>query len=219
MLESELFALLEQTADAAYTVTDDGEIRSWNRAAERLLGYAASEMVGRYVDDALEARDALDTPVLAGGANSRIRKCDDTDCAPPNFDLHVRTRSGARLWVSVSTIVHHNRRSGRRLFIRLAHDIDQSRHNEELLGRLLEVTRQHVSLQNSTHHAPVDSLSDQEGRILKLLATGISSATIARNLGISAQTLRNHVHHINRKLRTHTRLEAVTHAQRRGLIA
>jgi len=219
MLEFELFALLEQTADAAYTVTEDGEIRSWNRAAERLLGYAASEMVGRHVDDALEARDALDTPVLAGGADSRIRKCDDTDCAPPNFDLQVRTRSGARLWVSVSTIVHQNRRSGRRLFIRLAHDIDQSRRNEELLGRLLEVTRQHVSLQNSTHHAPVDSLSDQEGRILKLLATGINSATIARNLGISAQTLRNHVHHINRKLRTHTRLEAVTHAQRRGLIA
>ena len=33
---------------------------------------------------------------------------------------------------------------------------------------------------------------------------------IARTLGITAQTLRNHLHHINRKLRTHNRLEAVT---------
>ncbi|HKU61032.1 MAG TPA: LuxR C-terminal-related transcriptional regulator [Gemmatimonadales bacterium] len=40
----------------------------------------------------------------------------------------------------------------------------------------------------------------------------------ARRLKISAQTLRNHLHHINRKLRTHNRLEAVTHAQRRGLL-
>jgi DNA-binding CsgD family transcriptional regulator len=30
--------------------------------------------------------------------------------------------------------------------------------------------------------------------------------------------LRNHLHHINRKLRTHSRLEAVTHAQQRGLL-
>ena len=41
---------------------------------------------------------------------------------------------------------------------------------------------------------------------------------ISRTLKISPQTLRNHLHHINDKLRTHNRLEAVTHAQRRGLI-
>lgn len=219
MLESELFAMLEQTADAAYTVTENGEIRSWNGAAELLLGYTAREMVGRHVDKALQARDALDTPVLAGGADARIRKCDDTDGAPPNFDLQVRTRSGVRMWLSVSTIVYFNRRTGRRLFVRLAHDIDQRRRNEELLGRLLEVTRQQLSPRDVTQFAPVDALSDQERRILKMLATGISSASIAGDLGISAQTLRNHVHHINLKLRTHTRLEAVTHAQRRGLIA
>ena len=45
-----------------------------------------------------------------------------------------------------------------------------------------------------------------------------NSATIARRLSISAQTLRNHLHHINRKLRIHNRLAAVTHMQRRGLI-
>ncbi|MEO7963967.1 MAG: LuxR C-terminal-related transcriptional regulator [Gemmatimonadaceae bacterium] len=35
---------------------------------------------------------------------------------------------------------------------------------------------------------------------------------------MSPQTLRNHLRHIKQKLRTHNRLEAVTHAQRRGLI-
>src|SRR5213078_1244524 len=47
MLETELFALLEQTADAAYTVTEGGEICSWNGAAERLFGYTASEVLHR----------------------------------------------------------------------------------------------------------------------------------------------------------------------------
>jgi DNA-binding CsgD family transcriptional regulator len=67
-------------------------------------------------------------------------------------------------------------------------------------------------------HSPVEALSDQERRILRLFADGRSSTAIATALKISPQTLRNHLHHINRKLRTHNRLEAVTHAQRRGLI-
>jgi hypothetical protein len=42
MLEPELFALLEHTADAAYTVAEDGTICSWNAAAERLFVHQAS---------------------------------------------------------------------------------------------------------------------------------------------------------------------------------
>ena len=63
-----------------------------------------------------------------------------------------------------------------------------------------------------------DALTNHEHRILRLLAEGDNSASIARKLGIAPQALRNHLHHINRKLRTHSRLEAVTHAQQRGLI-
>jgi len=61
-------------------------------------------------------------------------------------------------------------------------------------------------------------LSDQEKHILRLFAEGKNSAEIAETLGISLQTLRNHLHHINQKLRTHNRLEAVMHALQRRLI-
>jgi DNA-binding NarL/FixJ family response regulator len=82
-----------------------------------------------------------------------------------------------------------------------------------------EVVQQLASLAaDAPHHSPVDPLTEQEHHILKLFAAGRNSATIARTLNISAQTLRNHLHHINQKLRTHYRLEAVTHAQRRGLL-
>ena len=74
MLESELFALLEQTADAAYAVTDAGEICSWNGAAERLFGYPAGEVLRRNIDEVLEASDAV------GG---RVR----TDLTPEGFRL------------------------------------------------------------------------------------------------------------------------------------
>ena len=219
MLETELFALLEQTADAAYAVTGAGEICSWNAAAARLFGYAADEALGRNIDEILDARDALGTEALAGGLEAATRQWDGSSDGIANFDLEVRNRSGDRLWVNVSTIVFDNRRTGRRLFVRLARDITLRRQNEELLGRMVEVARQVVSLtDNASDHAPVEPLSDQERRILKLFAEGGNPAMIAKRLRISPQTLRNHLHHINRKLRTHNRLEAVTHAQRRGLI-
>ena len=43
-------------------------------------------------------------------------------------------------------------------------------------------------------------------------------ASTLSGLGITAQTLRNHLHHINQKLRTHNRLEAVMNAIQRKLI-
>lgn len=219
MLETELFALLEQTADAAYTVSEDGEICSWNAAAERLFGYPASEVLRRNIDEVFEARDDLGTQALAGGAEAATRRWDGTSGGIAAFDLEVRDRSGNRIWVNVSTIVFDNKRTGRRLFVRLAHDITQRRHKEELLNRLTEVAQKIVTLTNdASEYAPVEPLSEQERRILKLFAEGKNPASIARTLRISAQTLRNHLHHINRKLRTHNRLEAVTHAQRRGLI-
>jgi PAS domain S-box-containing protein len=218
MLEPELFALLEGTADAAYTVTEDGEICSWNRAAEQLFGYPADKVLRRHIDDVLGARDALDTDALAGGLEAASRHWGEGSSGIPNFDLEVGTRSGDRIWVNVSTIVFDNQRTGRRLFVRLASDIDQRRRNEELLHRLVEAARRVVALTDGAHHAPVEPLSEQERRILTLFAEGNNSTTIARKLRISPQTLRNHLHHINRKLRTHNRLEAVTHAQRRGLI-
>jgi PAS domain S-box-containing protein len=219
MLEMELFALLEQTADAAYTVTEDGEICSWNTAAERLFGYPAGEVLGRNIDDVLDARDALGTSAVGGGDEAVTRHWDGEPGGIPNFDLQARTRSGSWIWVNVTTIVFDNPRTGRRLFARLARDVDQRHRNEELVHRMLAAARELVSLsQETAHHAPVEALSDQERRILKLFADGSNATTIARKLDISPQTLRNHLHHINRKLRTHNRLEAVTHAQRRGLI-
>ena len=219
MLESELFALLEHTADAAYTVTARGEICSWNEASARLLGYQARDVVGRNIDEILEARDALGTPAFAGGAEAMTRRWDGISGGIPNFDLEIRTKSGQRIWVNVSTIIFDNQRLGRRLFARLLRDIDQGKRNQDLVHRLLESARQLVALaEDPVHHAPVSPLSDQERRILTLFAEGSNSKAIARQLKISAQTLRNHLHHINDKLRTHNRLEAVTHAQRRGLL-
>ena len=219
MLETELFALLEHTADAAYTVTTDGEICSWNGAAERLFGHPGAEVLGRNIDEVLGARDALGTEALAGGTEAATRHWDPASGGIAAFDLELETRARGRIWVNVSTIVFDNARTGRRLFVRLARDVTERRQKERLLTRMMGVAREVLSLApDESELPPVEPISGQERRILTLFAQGRSAAAIARTLNISPQTLRNHLHHINRKLRTHTRLEAVTHAQRRGLI-
>jgi PAS domain S-box-containing protein len=219
MLEAELFALLERTADAAYSVSDSGEIRSWNAGAVRLFGYEAADVIGRDINEVLDARDDLGTQALAGGSEAATRRWDPASGGIANFDLEVRVRSGARIWINVSTIVFESRRSRRPLFVRLARDVSAHRRSELLAERMVESAREILTLaREPSDLAPVANISAQERRILKLFAQGKNAATIARRLDISAQTLRNHLHRINRKLRTHSRLEAVTHAQRRGLL-
>lgn len=221
MLESELFALLEHTADAAYSVTAGGVVRSWNAAAERLFGHPARSVLGRDINAVLDARDDLGTPALAGGTAAATRPTQRSLAGKsiPHFDLEVRTRSGERIWINVSTIVYDAPRTRERLFVRLARDITVRRHREQVSARLLQAARDVVALvEVAPDAARVETLTEQERRILRLFAQGRNPATIIRRLDISAQTLRNHLHHINRKLRTHSRVEAVTHALQRGLL-
>jgi len=217
MLEQELFDLLEGTSDGAFTVTDQGEICSWNKAAEKLFGYSAAEALGKTCQWLFEGRGALGTQVC--GENCGVRECAAKHLEIPNFDLHVKVRSGRRLWVSVSTVVFENPRNHRYLLVHLAHDITERKRNEELLRKMTDISRQLVAIPDvAPRPAPIAPLSEQEVDILRLFSIGKNSSEIARKLKITLQTLRNHLHHINQKLHTHNRLEAVTHAMQRKLL-
>jgi DNA-binding NarL/FixJ family response regulator len=54
--------------------------------------------------------------------------------------------------------------------------------------------------------------------VLRLLAEGNDTATLARNLGIAPHTVEWHVSHLIEKLRVHSKLQAVIAAARAGLI-
>lgn len=217
MLEQELFELLEGTADAAFSLTDEGEICSWNKAAEQLFGYSRAEALHQSCYSLLQGKGTLGTQVCAETCS--IRDCAAKNLEIPNFDLEVKTRSKRRLWVNVSTLVYENSRNHRRLIVHFAHDIAARRKGEELLRKVTALSRQLSALPEIIGKpAPVSSLSEQEREILHLFSVGRTSTEISHYLGITLQTLRNHLHHINRKLHTHNRLEAVTHAVQRKLL-
>jgi DNA-binding NarL/FixJ family response regulator len=68
----------------------------------------------------------------------------------------------------------------------------------------------------STHLAP--PLTERELEVIKALAQGMSDRQIARSLGISEKTVRNHTSNIYRKLHIFDRTQAVIYAVREGVI-
>jgi len=217
MLEFELFNLLEGTSDAAFAVNDQGEICSWNKSAERLFGYTAEEALNKTCGSVLQGLGPLGNEMC--GENCSIRHRAEKRLEIPNFDLQVKIRSGRRVWVSVSILVYENPRNHRRLIVHLAHDITEGKKNEVLLHKMIDVSRQLSNIQEvALNPVPITPLSEHEIEILRMFSTGKNAAEIARRLKITLQTLRNHLHHINQKLHTHNRLEAVTHAMQRRLL-
>ncbi len=217
MLDRELFEFLERTGDAAFVLTDSGEICAWNANAEALFGYSRAEAIGKTCYELLQGDGAL-------GARVCTEQCHVRDCVVQHtpvcdFDLEVRVRSGRRTWVNISTIVHEDPGTGHRRIVHLARGIAARKRAEVLVGRMLQMSKQLIEASNdAVRKAPVMPLSDQERRVLRSLSEGTNPATIVAELRISPQTLRNHLHHINQKLGTRNRLEAVIHAIRRQLI-
>ena len=60
-------------------------------------------------------------------------------------------------------------------------------------------------------------LTAREREVVQLMVDGVSTAGIARQLGVSVNTVRNHTQSVLRKLSAHSRLEAAAAAVRLGL--
>jgi PAS domain S-box-containing protein len=218
MLDRDLFEFFEHTADAAFTVSDGGEICSWNASAERLFGFQRAEAIGKTCSELFQGRDVLGALVCTD--HCHLRDCASLGTLVPDFDLEVTGRSGGRIWVNISTIVYEDSKTGRRRIVHLARSVDGRKRTEALVQGVLEMSRQLVATSGEGQRpAPVSPVSAQELRILSEFSEGRRAGEIARDLNITSQTLRNHLHRINQKLGTHTRMEAVLHAIRRNLIS
>ena len=64
----------------------------------------------------------------------------------------------------------------------------------------------------------IRNLTPRQAEVLRHLSAGCSTAQIAHLMGISSETVRNHIRHLLRALGAHSRLEAVALAYRDGLL-
>ena len=214
MQRDRLSQLLERTKDPAFALTSHAEIWAWNSAAEAITGFSPAEALHQSFPALTDARGPLGKLVDAEYCERAIR-----DGGVSSFDLELKTASGSLIWLNVSVLVFEPLRFSPAVVVHIAHDITPSRRRRALYERLRETAREITQLVDEEHHlVPVAFLTQQEQRLLSLFAQGKTPAQVARELDISSQTLRNHLYHVNQKLGTHNRLEAVIHAVRRGLI-
>lgn len=219
MGERFLFELLEHSGDAAFVIAPDGRIRFWNAAAESLFGYSAAQALDQSCDQLLRGRNAVGAQVCRH--DCQVRACGARGEVVPSFNLEVRLPNGERRWVNLSNIFYRDRRSGETWMVHLARDISEEKNREQMVESFLSLMHQLEMQPPAATPAAVEPaapLSARQRQILRHLAQGKDAAAVASELGITPQSLRNHLHHINRKLNTHDRLGAVTQAQRQHLI-
>lgn len=217
MLEVHLAKLLEGTADAAFAVDLQGEIRTWNKAAEKLTGYPASVAIGKSCAELIGGETVLGAPICHETCD--ILECVRNGTEISNYDMEIKTRSGRLVWVNVSLLVASNDRTERRLAVHFMRDISKRKKTDLLASKMMRLAKDLLNGKNdSSALPPVTQLTPQERNILHLLASGRSTTEITTELRISMPTLRNHIYNVNQKLHTTSRIEAVVQALKRGLI-
>ena len=126
-----LAAIVESSEDAIVSKTLDGVVTSWNRAAERMFGYSAAEMIGQPIMRIIppertdEAREVL----------ARIREGHSVE----RFETVRRRKDGSRVTISL-TVSPIRDRSGRVVgAARIARDIRELRRLDDAQARLAAV--------------------------------------------------------------------------------
>ncbi len=216
----EIKKLVESTSDSAFAVDGEGLIVAWNRAAEELFKLPAKEALGKACGQILQGIDECG-PVCS--PDCTIKQSVRRHHPVGNFDLQVKIGE-ARQWCNISVLIAGEATSAWPYAIHIIRPIDM-RKRLELLVRDFVVTGTHLpaeqvtTLISSTRSPAHDTeLSVREIEVLRLLAKGSTTATIASQLFISRTTVNNHIQHILRKLNAHTRLEAIRRAEHAGLI-
>jgi RNA polymerase sigma factor (sigma-70 family) len=95
---------------------------------------------------------------------------------------------------------------------------DQVLSHEEVLEWIKQRAGRYVNAHNGVLGGSSSSLSPREMEILELVTDGISNKDIAQRLGISQQTVKNHVTTILRKLQVDDRTQAAIFALRQGWV-
>jgi PAS domain S-box-containing protein len=193
---------LAAAGDGACVVGADGRIVLWNRAAEKILGYAARETLGRPCCD-----------VFVGHDDDSNRLCYQGGETIRSFDMKTRSKAGQPVWLNVSILRLPEAGPSGAATVHLFRDVTA---DKELLALIHE--RRAATEAREAGVDPQAVLSRRELEVLRLLAIGLNTRAAAERLHVSPATVRNHVQNLFAKLDVHSRLEAVAYATRHRLL-
>jgi PAS domain S-box-containing protein len=203
---------LSGAGDGVCAVGPDGRIVLWNRAAEKMLGYARRDVVGRPCCDVFVGHNDDGNRLCYQGCH--VMTLIKMGEAIQSFDMKTRTKAGQPIWLNVSILVAPaNGDASGTITVHLFRDVTATR---EVLTLIKE--HQTARAEREAGVDPAGALSRRELEVLRLLAIGLNTRTAAERLHVSPATIRNHVQNLFAKLEVHSRLEAVAYASRHRLL-
>lgn len=135
--QSRTKAVLNSTADGIITVSDRGEVRSFNSAAERLLGYQAADVLGRNVS---KVAPWLDAGSDGGGAIWSAPKGSEL----PDGEREVQAVAKDGKQVPIALRVSEMEYLGERSLIATLQDITDRKQAQQQRQRIAESIRDAV---------------------------------------------------------------------------
>jgi PAS domain S-box-containing protein len=182
--------LLDALTVPASLHTPDGSFVHVNVGAERASGLPNAQLVGRHVTDLVSPEDRK-------RVERQFRRAVETG-TPTDFGTVFVDAAG-------------NQRATRAQQLPLTE-------GDRVVGVLILAWQ--ALLPAPTASSKWDEqLTPRQLEVLQLLATGMSTLQIAAVLGLTRQTVRNHVRDVLAHLDAHNRVEAVAKAQHAGLLA
>lgn len=214
---------LDGSGDGVFAVDAGGSIIYWSKGAEDILGWPAEEVLHKPCWQVVRGSTSAGKP-FCGPTCPLMRR---TGEPPRNFDLEVFRMDRSRRWVNISIVYgaeHHPDQGGATntpAVLHLLHDVTQRQQMEGFACRVLEMSeslRATPRIVRMPEGRRALRLSPRQQSVLELMAQGLATVAMAREMKVRVSTVRTHVEQLMKALGAHSRLQAVHIARRQGLL-
>jgi DNA-binding CsgD family transcriptional regulator len=187
-----------------WVTAPDRTLRYVNRKAERLLGIRAGDWLGRPCHEAVAGRDEDGQAICKPGCAVACRSARNEP--QPTVDARVGRSAARSHWTRWTVIPVASEDGGAPWLVHTATDLGRSVECERYLQRL---AARSVALREIDPTFRPRKLTPRESEILDLLADDREQGEVARDLGISKTTVRNHVQRLTAAIGAHSIQEAI----------
>ncbi len=204
---------MARSGEAVFAVDGGGRIILWNKACETLVGRPARHVLGKRCYEVTCGRDSNGNVYCHVSCPVAHQARENRDDPVRRFELDVAGGDGGRRRLSTSLFAIPSYHPALTTVVHVLRPADARAAAPAPISEAPEPLAPPTAAAGETI-----ALTAREKEILRCLAAGQTTTTIARALSIARVTVRNHVQSILQKLNVHSKLEAVVLAHRGGVL-
>jgi PAS domain S-box-containing protein len=215
-------AILQSISDGFAAIDREGHLTYLNPRGEELLehltGMAAPDMIGKSVWQIFPgAQDSVVARRYREAASSSGAVTFETYVRDMGVWLQLRSYPSAEGLTIYAADVTERKTSEEEL-MRAVQEVmtDTAWFSRSLLEKIAQIRSRKGG--DNGHDTAVAELTNRERQVLERMASGRDNRSIAAELGIKEQTIRNYITSIYAKLGLHSRADAIVWARERGLV-